>query len=262
MLRTIEKGVLKKGVVTSNYPKERFEPYDGHQGMPCIERSRCRMHQSCIEVCPTGAISPREGSVQIDLGACIFCGECSRSCPEGAIRITKEFELASRTREGLIHPAIVKKDPSLDALGRRLEAKVMRALGRSLAVREIDAGSCNGCEVEINSLTNAVHDIERFGIHIVASPRHADALLVTGPVTRNMEHALLQTYKATPEPKLVIAMGACACSGGIFKDNYASSNGVDKVLPVDVYIPGCPPRPQAIIYAFMLALDKVQVKRI
>jgi NADH-quinone oxidoreductase B subunit len=262
MLRPIEKGVLKKGVVTSNYPRERFEPYDGHQGMPYIERSRCRMHQSCIEVCPTGAISSRDGSVQIDLGVCIFCGECSRSCPEGAIRITKEFELASRTREGLIHPAVVKDDSSLDLLGHKLEAKVMKALGRSLAVREVDAGSCNGCEVEVNSLTNAVHDIERFGIHIVASPRHADALLVTGPVTRNMEHALVQTYKATPEPKLVIAMGACACSGGIFKDNYASSNGVDKVLPVDVYIPGCPPRPQAIIYAFMLALEKVQAKRI
>jgi NADH-quinone oxidoreductase B subunit len=261
MLRPIEKGVLKKGVVTSNYPKEPFEPHGGHQGMPFIDRSMCKMHESCIEVCPTGAISRRNGSVQIDLGECIFCGECSRSCPEGAIKITSEFELASKTKKGLIVPSMVEDKSSVEALGRRLDAKAMKAFGRSLAIREVDAGSCNGCEVEVNSLTNAVHDIERFGVHIVASPRHADALLVTGPVTRNMEHALLQTYLATPEPKLVIAMGACACSGGAFKDTYSTINGVDKVLPVDVYIPGCPPRPQAIIYGLMLAIDKVQVRQ-
>lgn len=132
------------------------------------------------------------------------------------------------------------------------------AFGRSLAVREVDAGSCNGCEVEVNALTNAVHDIERFGLHIVASPRHADVLLVTGPVTRNMEHALLQTYKTKPDPKLVMAMGACACSGGVFKDCYATHNGVDQVLSVDVHIPGCPPRPQSIIYGFLVAVDRPQ----
>jgi Ni,Fe-hydrogenase III small subunit/ferredoxin len=261
MLRPMEKGVLRKGVVTSNYPKECFEPHEGHQGMPYIDPSLCRMHQICVRECPTEAISVRTNLVQIDLGACIFCGECSRSCPEGAIRITREFELASRTREGLIIPAPVDNQSSLEALGSRLEDKVMRAFGRSLSIREVDAGSCNGCEVEVNSLTNAVHDIERFALRIVASPRHADVLLVTGPVTRNMEHALLQTYKATPNPKLVIAMGACACSGGIFKGSYASSNGVNKVLPVDVYIPGCPPRPQAIIYALMLTVDKVKARK-
>ena len=134
----------------------------------------------------------------------------------------------------------------------------MRTFGRSLAIREVDAGSCNGCEVEVNSLTNPIYDLERFGLHIVASPRHADALLVTGPVTRNMEHALLQTYRAMPSPKMVIAMGACACSGGVFKDCYATANGVASVLPVDVFIPGCPPRPQAIIHGILLALDKVE----
>ena len=262
MLRTIERGVLKKGVVTSNYPKEGYVPYDGHQGMPAIDPGRCRLHRTCAMVCPTGAIIAEGGSMRVDLGACIFCGECSRSCPEGAISITKGFELASRTREGLIIPPTIGGGQSVEALGKRLEAKVMKAFGRSLSIREVDAGSCNGCEVEVNSLTNAVHDIERFGLHIVASPRHADVLLVTGPVTRNMEHALLQTYKATPDPKMVIAMGACACSGGIFKDSYASSNGVGAVLPVDVYIPGCPPRPQAVIYAFMVAIDKAQTRSI
>ena len=144
--------------------------------------------------------------------------------------------------------------------GRRLEARVKRALGRSLAIREVDAGSCNACEVDVNALTNPIYDIERFGLCIVASPRHADVLLVTGPVTRNMEHALMQTYRAMPDPKMVIAMGACACSGGIFKDCYATTNGLDKLIPVDVYIPGCPPRPQAIIHGLMVALDKMREK--
>ena len=150
------------------------------------------------------------------------------------------------------------KDERIDVLGDRLREQVNRTLGRSLSIREVDAGSCNGCEIEVNSLTNAIYDIERFGLHIVASPRHADMLLITGPVTRNMEHALRQTYDVTPEPRLIVAMGACAISGGIFRDSYAVLNGVDHVLPVDVYIPGCPPRPQAIIQGIMLQWTKWQ----
>jgi NADH-quinone oxidoreductase B subunit len=147
-------------------------------------------------------------------------------------------------------------DEATERLGEELKAKVREVLGQSLSIREVDAGSCNGCEVEVNSLTNAVHDIERFGLHIVASPRHADMLLVTGPVTRNMLPALVQTYKATPAPKMVVALGTCAISGGIFRGSYATLDGVDQVLPVDVYIPGCPPRPQAIIQGIMVAVDR------
>jgi NADH-quinone oxidoreductase B subunit len=165
--------------------------------------------------------------------------------------MTGEYQLAWRREQ----------EVELDDLGNELKRKIDRAFGRSLSIREVDAGSCNGCEVEVNALSNAIYDIERFGLHIVASPRHADALLVTGPVSRNMEHALIQTYKATPAPKMVIAMGACAISGGIFRDSYAVLNGVDNVLPVDVYIPGCPPRPQAIIYGIMLAIDRVCTKK-
>jgi NADH-quinone oxidoreductase B subunit len=157
---------------------------------------------------------------------------------------------------------LIVRDNGLESLGKELNGKIKRAMGRSLAVREVDAGSCNGCEVEVNALTNPIYDIERFGLHIVASPRHADMLLVTGPVTRNMEHALLQTYNATPSPKMVVAMGACACSGGIFRDSYAVLNGVGSVLPVDVYIPGCPPRPEAIIQGIMVALDKMEEKKL
>jgi NADH-quinone oxidoreductase B subunit len=149
---------------------------------------------------------------------------------------------------------------AVETVGLELGEKIRNAFGRSLAIREVDAGSCNGCEVEVNALTNAIYDIERFGLHIVASPRHADMLLVTGPVTRNIEHALLQTYNATPSPKMVVAMGACACSGGIFRDSYAVLNGVASVLPVDVYIPGCPPRPESIIQGIMVAIDKMKEK--
>ena len=125
----------------------------------------------------------------------------------------------------------------------------------------MDAGSCNGCELEIVALNNPVHDIERFGIHFVASPRHADMLLVTGPVTRNMELALRKTYDATPDPKLVVAVGACGISGGIFGTNYATRAGVDQVIPVDVYIPGCPPRPEALLHGILLAVGRLKQQK-
>ncbi|VVB87125.1 putative membrane-bound hydrogenase subunit mbhJ [uncultured archaeon] len=148
----------------------------------------------------------------------------------------------------------------IEIMGQRLNEKINNMFGRSLHIREVDAGSCNACEVEVTALSNPIYDMERFGVHIVASPRHADMLLVTGPVTRNMELALLKTYNATPSPKLVAAMGSCACNGGIFGDTYASGGGVDKFIPVDVYIPGCPPRPQAVIFGLMVAMDKFEQK--
>jgi Ni,Fe-hydrogenase III small subunit len=128
--------------------------------------------------------------------------------------------------------------------------------GRSLHIREVDAGSCNGCEIEIVNLTGPVYDIERFGMHFVASPRHADMLLVTGPVTRNMELALRKTLDAMPEPRLVVAVGACGCSGGMFGVNYATRGAVDQVIPVDVYIPGCPPNPYALLQGILLAISR------
>ena len=149
---------------------------------------------------------------------------------------------------------------SLEALGQQVKERADKMVGRSLHIREVDAGSCNGCEIEIVNLNSPVYDIERFGIHFVASPRHADMLLVTGPVTRNMELALKKTYDATPDPRLVVAVGACGCSSGIFGVNYATRGAVDAVIPVDVYIPGCPPNPHALLHGILLAMGRIQSK--
>jgi Ni,Fe-hydrogenase III small subunit len=138
--------------------------------------------------------------------------------------------------------------------------RIHQVLGRSLAIREVDAGSCNGCEVEITALNNPVYDLERLGMHFVASPRHADMLLVTGPVTRNMELALIKTYRAAPDPKVVVAVGACGISGGIFGRNYATLGGVDQAIPVDVFVPGCPPRPHALLHGILLAVGRIGQK--
>jgi Ni,Fe-hydrogenase III small subunit len=146
-------------------------------------------------------------------------------------------------------------DADLADLGRRLDAAAHRRLGRSLAIREVDAGSCNGCELEIHALNNPVYDLERFGIRFVASPRHADVLLVTGPLSLNMREALERTYVATPEPKWVVAVGSCAVDGGVFAGSYACANGIGETVPVDLAIPGCPPTPAELLTALVSLLE-------
>jgi Ni,Fe-hydrogenase III small subunit len=199
------------------------------------------------------------------------------ACPEEAIRAGRDHEVAAYTRGQLEQAACfdidaqtgvctfrhmeVQPGPGLEESAARLRERIHGRLGRSLHVRQVDAGSCNACELEIAATTNPLFDLERFGVHFVASPRHADVLLVTGPVTRNMEVALLRTYEATPEPRVVVAVGACGCSGGIFGEGtYAAVGGVDRVLPVDVYIPGCPPRPQAILNGLFVAMGVHQAR--
>jgi len=146
-------------------------------------------------------------------------------------------------------------DAALAALAADVDRAARRRLGRSLSIREVDAGSCNGCELEIHALNNAVYDLERFGLHFVASPRHADVLLVTGPVTRNMREALARTYHATPDPKWVVAVGDCAPDGGLFSGSYAVVGGVSAVVPVDLHIPGCPPRPMQLLKGLLSLLE-------
>ena len=163
--------------------------------------------------------------------------------------------LGQSLRTGVVtDPAPDHADAELERLGIELRRLVDARFGRSLAIRQVDAGSCNGCELEIHALNNPYHDVERFGVHFVASPRHADALLVTGPVSRHMETALRRTWRATPSPKLVIAAGECACTGGEFGVSYASCGAVENVIPVDVKIPGCPPEPMDLLKGLLAAL--------
>lgn len=271
MLDIIAKS-LKTGVLTEANPFEAQASF----GFPVIEFSRCTACDECARICPTGAIqSGRAGSgqktISLSYAACIQCRACVSECPEQAVSVSTDVSVAAYTREQLAQTGSFDVDsttgrhvfshaeaqpgPSLSQSAARLRERIQGRLGRSLHVRQVDAGSCNGCELEISATTNPLYDLERFGIHLVASPRHADVLLVTGPVTRNMEVALRRTYDATPEPRIVVAVGACGCSGGIFGEGtYAAIGGVDRVVPVDVYVPGCPPRPQAILNGLLVAM--------
>ena len=163
-------------------------------------------------------------------------------------------------KTGIVTEPLGPDEAEIVQLVKEIDAKTKKLLGRSLAIREVDAGSCNGCEIEITGLTSPVYDSERFGIHFVASPRHADMLLVTGPVTRNMEVPLRKTYDATPDPKLVVAVGDCAQTCGVFKGSYAIAGSVDKVVPVDVFVPGCPPEPADMLRGILAALDRMPKK--
>jgi Ni,Fe-hydrogenase III small subunit/ferredoxin len=279
---------LKTGVVTTSYPQTPPEISRRARGKPEIDWSNWKDARPASAVCPTGAISYQdvagERVARLDLAKCIFCGLCA----EAAIRMTNVCECAARLRDDLVTsaayslkadgthdrlvspPSVTRPRPgelspaqraSLEGVGRKIQERSEKLFGRSLHIREVDAGSCNGCEVEIVGLNSPIYDIERFGIHFVASPRHADMLLVTGPVTRNMELALRKTYDAMPEPRLVVAVGACGCSGGIFGQNYASLGGVDRVIPVDVYIPGCPPNPHALLHGILLATGRLMERQ-
>ena len=163
-------------------------------------------------------------------------------------------------KTGIVTEPLGPDETEIVQLVKQIDAKTKKLLGRALAIREVDAGSCNGCEIEITGLTSPVYDSERFGIHFVASPRHADMLLVTGPVTRNMEVPLRKTYEATPNPKLVVAVGDCAQTCGVFKGSYAIAGSVDKVVPVDVFVHGCPPEPADILRGILAALDRLPKK--
>ena len=254
--------IFQYGRVTLDYPKK---PMDSSRfaTSPAIDPEKCTLCGECIARCPSRAIvvDPERG-IGIDYDECVFCGLCADVCPTGAARMTPAFELAQKDR-GLLRatPLVVREDAlpaeTVETTGRRVEEKIGKIFGRSLSIREVDSGSCNACDYEINALNNPFNDIERFGIHFVASPRHADMLLVTGTAVRNMERALIRTYNAMPDPRLVVAVGACACSGGIFRGSYATRDGIDRLLPVDAYIPGCPPRPQAILYGILKALDRL-----
>jgi Ni,Fe-hydrogenase III small subunit/formate hydrogenlyase subunit 6/NADH:ubiquinone oxidoreductase subunit I len=265
----ILKKALETGIATEEYPRLPARVSEHFRGRPVFDFESWLDARPAAEVCPTGAIfcldTGGSRKVTVDYGLCVFCGQCAEATREGAVRISRDFELATRERRELITTAEYALDPDgghhrLSAVqfpaagrGARIGGAIRRLIGRSIAIRQVDAGSCNGCELEIVALNNPVHDIERLGIQFVASPRHADLLLVTGPVTRNMELALRKTYAAAPDPTVVVAVGACGISGGIFGRNYATVGAVDSTIPVDVYVPGCPPRPEALLNGILLA---------
>jgi Ni,Fe-hydrogenase III small subunit/Pyruvate/2-oxoacid:ferredoxin oxidoreductase delta subunit len=221
-------------------------------GRPEIKGAACASGcDACAEVCPTGAVNPVAGSPVVDLGRCLFCSECVTACPEGAIRFGGDHRMATGTRDGLL----AGRDPY--EVARSLDEKARRLFGRSLKLRQVSAGGCNACEADINVLGTLAFDLGRFGIQIVASPRHADGLIVTGPVTRNMRLALLKTWEAVPPPRLLIAVGACAISGGPYAGHDEVCGGVEGMLPVDLYVPGCPPHPITILDGLLRLLGRL-----
>lgn len=261
---------LLGGGATSAYPRVVETPPAAFRGMPRLKREACDAEAVCAEVCPANAISVQRESADgwtwtLDRAACLGCGRCLEACPSQALEAESLFELASHSREALrvtttlgalARPDDRARERRLALLGSALRVESARRFGRSLQLRHLDVGSCNGCDWELNALLNPIYDLQRFGVDIVASPRHADGLLVTGPVTRHLEPALWATYEAVPEPKLVIAVGACAGDAGFLEGSYAVAGGVDRRLPVDVYIPGCPPRPEAILHGLLVAMGR------
>ncbi len=244
---------LRQGKRTLSFPKPEPLLPERFRGLPVLNRSRCASGcRACVDVCPTDAIS-NSGTLQIDLGQCLFCPECSNVCPEGAIQFSRQYRLATTDRADLV----LESGQTLK-LARRLGDDIHRILGRSLKLRQVSAGGCNGCEADVNVLNTVVFDVGRFGVQFVASPRHADGLLITGPVTQNMRIALEKTYEAVPDPKIVIAVGACAISGGPFRDQPEVLNGANGIVPVDLFIPGCPPHPITILDGLLRLLGKIE----
>lgn len=247
---------LRQGHRTMEYPGGPPPQLpDRYRGRPVFDTEKCPPGcAACADACPTQAIRLNAGGKpEVDLGRCLFCADCLQACPTGAVRYSKDYRLAVRQRSDLV----VDAEHELQ-LATQLDKKLMRLFGRSLKLRQVSAGGCNGCESDVNVLSTIGWDVGRFGIQIVASPRHADGLLITGPVTENMKLALKKTYDAVPDPRIVIAVGACAIAGGPFIGHAEVHNGADSVVPVDLFIPGCPPHPLTILDGLLRVLGRLE----
>jgi len=245
----------RQGQRTMAYPDAAPPSMPAHfRGVPKLDPTRCPDGcRDCADACPTEAIRVVDKAMTIDLGRCIFCPECESACPQGAVTFTTDYRLAASRRDDLV----VAADAVLKLAGA-LDEKLRRLFGRSLKLRVVSAGDCNACAADVNVLSTIGWDIGRFGIQYVASPRHADGLIVMGPVTQNMRLALTKTYDAISDPKIVIAVGACAISGGIYAGHPEQSGGAASLVPVDLFIPGCPPHPLTILDGMLRLLGRIE----
>lgn len=243
MLKII-KNRVEQGCKTTSYPKEPIHLYKRFRGLPRINAD-CdpAVIRQCAEICPQDAIYCAEK--KIDLGKCTFCGRCENVADGAFVTFSQEFGMATSTREALV------SDGSLPALAEHAKQHFKKLFGRSLQLRQVSAAGCNSCEADTNVLNTPFFDLARFGIDFVASPRHADGIHVTGPISKNMKAALIATFDAVPSPRVVIASGACAISGGAFYGSPEIVGDLNSIVPVDLYIPGCPPHPLTTLHALL-----------
>lgn len=271
---------LRQGRASTSWPFKGDDGQTGFLGMPRFNPQKCQSGcRDCVDACLPGAIRIGEpgganptdalpsadrtaataesaasaGSrLMVDYGRCVVCQMCVEVCPMGAFTASSDWALGVRRREDLVWAQVVASSE-----GEALRAEIRRVFGRSLHIRHVDAGSCNGCESELQALNNPYYNLHRLGIFFTPSPRFADLLLVTGPITYALRGPLEEAYRAMPEPRFIMALGACAISGGTNGGGYACGNGLEGVLPVDVYVPGCPPNPAAIIQALLMLVQRM-----
>jgi len=219
--------------------KDPLADNENSYGKILVNDEICSLCGICENECLTNAITIKNGLVTIEDKKCLFCKDCINVCPTAALTMSHDYKMSS-----------------IESLGMEVRKEVYAKFNRSLSLRAVDTGACNGCFIELSSLGNTYYDFSRFGIHMAASPRHADGLIISGALSINMKEAVLKAYQATPDPKLVIALGACSYDGGIFKDAYAVNESINDIIPVDMYIPGCPPSPQAILEGILKLIKK------
>ena len=247
---------LQQRTRTSDFPEGEPSFPERFRGRPVLDPARCEDPAECAARTPSDLlqIGP-EGEARLDVGACLFAPEEAAACTHGAVRFTRDHAMATRTRDGL--RTRTGEVGRAAALGKEMQ----RLFGRSLRLRSVSAGSCSGCEAELVALGNVVFDMARFGIQFVASPRHADGVVVSGAVSANMRDALFRVLEATPEPKLVIAVGACAINGGPFRGSPEVGDGVPGEIPVDLWVPGCPPHPLTVLDGLLHLLGQLPRKQ-
>jgi Ni,Fe-hydrogenase III small subunit len=240
----ILKNRYEQGCRTSAYPRTTIKLPGRYRGRPVVFKDAApELATQCAAACPQDAIDA--ASRRIDMGRCVFCGQCERLSKGRFVSFTSDFEIAVAEKEHL------QTDGTLPQLADHARQHFKKLFGRSLQLRQVSAAGCNACEADLNVLATPFFDLARFGINFVASPRHSDGIVVTGPISRNMKTALMQTYEAVPDPKVVVAVGSCTLSGGPFRGSLEVTEGLHQILPVDLFIPGCPPHPLSNLHALL-----------